>query len=118
MTSWIDRINRAIVSRIKAKQKTGPELVPWPEGLELPDGTMLEYAHITSAAAFKTDDFVGDTMCLALEFREGRSLVINERQPFWPDVLAALDANPRRRYASPEWLLRVVSAEEPIEILR
>ena len=118
MTGWIERARKAIVGRISARGMRSLDLVPCGEGLKLPDGTMLLYCNIVRAAAFKSDDYIGETFCVALEFREGRSIVVNERHAVWRDVLAALDRNPRRRYSSLEWLFHVNAASgKPLAIL-
>lgn len=105
--SWLSRLNEKILKRVR------PEIeapVAWPEGLEMPDGTMLQYSSLVRAVATSTANIVGETLCLVLDFGEGWVVTVSEDQVIWQAVVDALDHHPRRRPSADGWKRRLMLA--------
>lgn len=71
------------------------------------------------AVAYRHPDFVGDDLTVALDFGEGRVVVVSENDAAWHPVLSALDADPRGRQRSAEWTVALVggAADMRIELI-
>jgi len=102
--SWIDRINDVILAKIR---RPPARIRVSPEGLTLEDGTTLRVTELDRAVAFKTDDFVGETLCLVMDFGGGRTVEVSDQHPDWDEITAHLDQHPRRRMRSEEWKLQL-----------
>jgi hypothetical protein len=113
MTSWVDRINRAILRRVAPASG-----VSWDgSGIQLASGQRYRCADLQRAVAFSRPGFIGSTISLALE-SGGEVILVNETDDAWSPLLAALDADPRTLKRSREWLLVLVAnPDAQIEIL-
>jgi hypothetical protein len=109
--SWIDRINAAIVRRIHGKATLRADAV----GVEL-SGRRLAYADLQHAVAYRHPNLVGDDLAVALDFGEGRIVVVCENDGAWRTVVAALDAHPRSQRPAVEWTLALVAGAEDVRI--
>jgi hypothetical protein len=109
--SWIDRINAAIVRRIHGKAS----LVADDRGLEQA-GKRLAYADLKRATAYRHPNLVADDLAVALDFGDGRVIVVSENDEVWMAVLAALDAHARNVRPSTEWRLALVAGTADVRI--
>jgi len=117
--SWLDRINAAIVRRIRAREASEPEVTD--EGVRLHDGSFLAFRALYRVIAFTQPALIGEFQSLGLDFGDGRVLVVNESQSVWDQIVRVLDAHPDRVLESKDWRLRLVAqpdTSDGIEILR
>jgi hypothetical protein len=111
--SWIDRINAAIVRRIRGEATLRADAL----GVEL-SGRRLAYADLQQAVAYRHPNPIGDDLSVALDFGDGRIVTVSENDAAWRTVLSGLDGHPRNQLLSTEWTLVLVGAEDVrIELL-
>jgi hypothetical protein len=115
MSSWVDRINRAILRRVSPTNS----VVGYREGIELGDGSRRRYADLERVVAFRQASLVGDALSVALDFGDGHVIVVSQADDVWLHVLSALDADPRSRMSSSQWSLMLIASEgeSQLEIL-
>jgi hypothetical protein len=115
MSSWVDRINRAILRRVSPTYS----VVTYREGIELGDGSRYRYADLERVVAFRQASLVGDALSVALDFGDGHVIVVSQADDVWSHVLSALDADPRSRMSSSQWSLALIASEgeSQVEIL-
>jgi hypothetical protein len=115
MSSWIERINRVILGRLSP----AASVVAHHDGLELGDGTRYRYVDLQRVIAFRQASLVGDALSVALDFGNGRAVVVSQADDVWPQVVSALDADPRTRMSSAQWSLILIASkgESQVEIV-
>lgn len=107
MSSWMDRINRAVLRRLSPTFS----VVAHRDGIELGDGSRYRYADLERVVAFRQASLVGDALSVALDFGGGQVTVVSQADDVWPQVLSALDADPRSRLSSSQWSLMLIASE-------
>ena len=107
MSRWIDRINRAVLRRISPALT----LVADAEGIELGDGSRYRYADLQRVVAFRQAGLVGDALSVALDFGDEQVIVVSQADDAWPNILSALDVDPRSRMPSSQWSLALIAGE-------
>jgi hypothetical protein len=107
MSSWIDRINRAVLRRLSPTFS----VVADRDGVELGDGRRYRYADLERVVAFRQASLVGDALSVALDFGNGNVIVVSQADDVWSQVLSALDADPRSRMSSSQWALTLIASE-------
>ena len=112
---WLDRLHAKIAGRATALRRHR-------DGLQLPDGNVVQFSDVEGAVVFRQQQVVGDEQALLLEFDLERRVVVGESDPLWNDSVAALDADPRCRVKSKEWRVQLLAApkgqDAVIELLR
>jgi hypothetical protein len=115
MSSWIDRINRAVRRRLSPTFS----VVAHREGIELGDGSRYRYADLERVVASRHGSLVGDALSVALDFGDGHVIVVSQADDAWSQIPSALDADPRSRMSSSQWSLTLIAGEgeSQLEIL-
>ncbi len=115
MSSWVDRINRAILRRVSPTFSVVADRV----GIEHGDGRRHRYADLERVVAFRQASLVGDALSVALDFGDGHVIVVSQGDEVWSHVLSALDADPRSHMSSSQWSLALIASEgeSQVEIL-
>ncbi len=106
---WLDRLNARIAGRTNALRRHR-------EGLQLPDGNVVQFGDVERAIAFRQQGLVGDEQALLLEFDLERRVVVGETDPLWTETVAALDADPRCRVQSKEWRVQLVATPKDQDV--
>lgn len=101
--SWIDRINQAILRRIQPAETVLADET----GIEQA-GRRYSYSELHRAVAYRQPGVVGDALSVALDFGDGRIVVVSESDAAWRHILIALDRDTRVRHRSAEWSLCLV----------
>lgn len=107
MSSWIDRINRAVLRRLSPTFS----VVADRDGINLGDGSRYRYADLERVVAFRQASVVGDALSVALDFGDGHVIVVSQADDVWSQVVSALDADSRSRMLSSEWSLTLIASE-------
>lgn len=93
----------------------GTTLAADEDGVEL-SGQRLAYADLERAVAYRHPNLVGDDLTVALDFGDGRVVVVSENDEAWTKVLAALDRHPQNQRPSTEWRLTLVAGVQEARI--
>ncbi len=90
--SFVNRINRLIIDRLKARR---PRTVVANGHLCVYSGETLQHRHalanLKRATLFHRDAFVGDIIVLSMEFVDGGKAEMAMGDPYWTDLIAALE---------------------------
>lgn len=107
----VDRINGVLLRHIRSRSI--PAIASAAEGAALAESI----ERIERLAAVLNDGFVGETMMLIADLKDGRILRTDENDPQWTTAITALDRSGRTRMTSTQWRLHLVSDERRAPII-
>ena len=119
----LSKLNRWIVKRLTKSEGTDTHYIAVePSGLRVRAGEkeyVVPWGTVVGVAAYTRAQYIGDTMCLALEIEGGGMLELNERTGGWQQVLADLGTHIPLAMDANEWQTRLVAdPSQPIILYR